>query len=150
MAHSYTNLLIHVVFSTAERRPLIAAELKPELFAYMGGIIKSVRGKPLLINGPRDHVHALLVAPPTLSVSDLMEKLKANSSKWVHKHWAERKSFAWQAGYAAFSVSQSRLNDVRSYIANQEEHHRKLTYQEEILALLKKHGIECDARFVFD
>jgi len=107
-----------------------------------------LKGKPVLINGPSDHVHLLFVLPTTLSLADMMEKLKANSSKWAKANSPHGSLFAWQEGYTAFSVSQSNLERVREYIAHQEEHHRKLTYQEEVLALLKKHGVEFDPRFV--
>jgi REP element-mobilizing transposase RayT len=147
MAHTYTNLLTHALFSTKDRQPLIQPEIKSDLYAYMGGIIASLRGKPVLINGPKDHVHVLFVLPASLSLSDLMEKLKANSSKWAAKRWPALR-FSWQTGYTAFSVSQSKLGEVKAYISRQEEHHRKRTYQEEVVALLKKHGIEFDARFV--
>jgi putative transposase len=147
MAHTYTNLLIHALFSTKDRQPLIRPEMKSDLYAYMGGIISQLGGKPVLINGPKDHVHLLLVLPTTLSLADFMEKLKANSSKWVNEQSA-RRIFSWQAGYAAFSVSQSKLNEVKAYISTQEEHHRKLTFQQEVMALLKKHGMEFDPRFV--
>ncbi|HMD84104.1 MAG TPA: IS200/IS605 family transposase [Terriglobia bacterium] len=147
MAHTYTNLLTHVLFSTKERQPLIRPEMKSDLYAYMGGIINSLRGKPILINGPKDHVHLLFVLPASLALSDFMEKLKANSSKWVNER-SRRRWFAWQTGYAAFSVSQSKLGEVKTYITNQEDHHRRLTYQEEVVALLKKHGMEIDPRDV--
>jgi len=147
MPHTYTNLLTHALFSTKDRRPIIKSEIKSDLYAYMGGIITSLKGKPVLINGPKDHVHLLFVLPSTLSLSDLMEKLKANSSKWAAERWP-RLGFSWQTGYTAFSVSQSKLGEVKAYIARQEEHHRKRTYQEEVLALLKRHGIEFDPRFV--
>jgi putative transposase len=100
------------------------------------------------VNGPRDHVHLLFVLPSVLSLSDVMEKLKDNSSKWAHQRWGRR--FGWQTGYAAFSVSQSRRGSVRNYIARQEEHHRRMTCQEEVLALLETHGIKYDPRFVFE
>jgi REP element-mobilizing transposase RayT len=147
MAYTYTNLLIHALFSTKDRRPLIELEIKSDLYAYVGGIIASLKGKPVLINGPRDHVHLLFVLPAAISLSDLMEKLKANSSKWVAERWP-RLGFSWQTGYTAFSVRQSKLGEVKAYISRQEEHHRKRTYQEEVVALLKKHGIEFDSRFV--
>jgi REP element-mobilizing transposase RayT len=147
MAHTYTNLLIHALFSTKDRHPIIRPEMKSDLYAYMGGIINRLRGKPVLINGPKDHVHLLFVLPSTLSLADFMEKLKANSSKWANEHWPKL-AFSWQTGYAAFSVSQSKLNEVKAYISGQEEHHHRLTYQEEIMALLNKHGIEFDPRFV--
>ena len=150
MAHTYSNLLVHALFSTKDRTPLLDAELKPELFSYMGGIITQLRGKPLLIGGPKDHVHLLFVLPCSLSVADLMEKVKANSSKWVKNRWQNRSHFAWQTGYTAFSVSQSNLESVKRYIASQETHHRRITFQEEVLAFLKKHEIPYDPRFVFD
>jgi putative transposase len=147
MAHTYTNLLTHALFSTKDRQPLVRPEIKSDLYAYMGGIITNLRGKPVLINGPKDHVHLLFVLPASLSLADFMEKLKANSSKWANEGWP-RRAFSWQTGYAAFSVSQSKLNEVKAYISQQEEHHRKSTYQDEVIALLKKHGVEFDSRFV--
>jgi len=133
MAHTYTNLLIHGLFSTKERRPVLDAELRRELFAYMGGIIAHLKSRPLLINGPKDHVHLLFVLPASLALSDLMEKVKANSSKWVHERWPRRSLFGWQEGYTAFSVSQSNLEKVTKYIVEQEGHHRKLSFREEVL-----------------
>jgi REP element-mobilizing transposase RayT len=147
MAHTYTNLLTHALFSTKDRQPLIRTEMKSDLYAYMGGIITNLRCKPVLINGPADHVHLLFVLPASLSLADFMEKLKANSSKWASGRSA-RRAFSWQTGYTAFSVSQSKLGEVKAYISHQEEHHRKLTYQDEVVALLKKHGVEFDPRFV--
>jgi len=147
MAHTYTYLLTHALFSTKDCQPLVRPEIKSDLYAYMGGIISNLRGKPVLINGPRDHVHLLFVLPATLSFADFMEKLKANSSKWANEHPPGR-GFSWQTGYTAFSVSQSKLSEIKAYISRQEEHHRKFTYQEEVVALLKKHGVEFDPRFV--
>ncbi len=150
MAHTCTNLLIHALFSTKNRLPLLDAELKSRLFPYLAGIITRLKGRPVIVNGPRDHVHLLFVLPATLALSELMEKLKANSSKWVHEHFPHRANLAWQRGYTAFTVSQSNLAAVKRYITQQEEHHRKLTFQEEVLAFLKKHGIGYDPRYVFD
>jgi len=144
MAHTYTNLLTHALFSTKDRRPIIRPEWKADLHAYLGGIITNLRGQPVLINGPKDHVHLLFVLPASLAPSDFMEKLKANSSKWAKGH---ARGFAWQTGYTAFSVSQSKLEEVKAYIAQQDEHHRRRTYQEEVVALLTRHGIDFDARF---
>ena len=147
MAHTYTNPLTHALFSTKDRQPLVRPEIKSDLYAYVGGIIVNLRGKPVLINGPRDHVHLLFVLPATFSLADFMEKLKANSSKWANERWPGR-AFAWQTGYTAFSVSQSKLSEVKAYISRQEGHHRKLTYQQEVVALLKRHGVAFDPRFV--
>jgi len=150
MAHTFTDLLIHALFSTKERRPLLDNELKPPLLAYLGGIVRNLRGEPLLVNGPKDHVHLLLLLPASLSVSDLMEKVKGSSSRWVHERWPTRSSFAWQTGYTAFTVSHSDRERIRKYIADQEEHHRRVTFQEEVLAFLKEHAIAYDPRFVFE
>ena len=145
MAHTYTNLLTHALFSTKDRRPTIRSEWKSELHAYLGGIITNLKGKPVLINGPKDHVHLLFVLPARLALSDFMEKLKANSSKWAKGH---AQGFEWQTGYTAFSVSQSKLAEVKAYIAQQDEHHRRRTYQEEVVALLKRHAVDFDPKFV--
>jgi REP element-mobilizing transposase RayT len=150
MAHTFTNLLTHVIFSTKDRVPHIDAELKPDLFAYMGGIVREIDGKALGINGTADHVHLLIKLPPTIAISDAMRVLKTNSSRWVHEQWDSRSAFGWQTGYGAFSVSQSNVPAVLRYIANQEEHHRKVSFQEEFLAYLKKHGIEYDERYIWE
>ena len=150
MAHTFSNILIHALFSTKKRRPYLDAELKQELFPYIGGIIAKLHGKSLLINGPSDHVHLLFVQPAALDLAELMEKVKANSSRWVKQRWPQRARFAWQTGYTAFSVSQSQVDAVMKYIRNQEQHHQKRTFQEELVVLLKKHRIAYDPRFVLD
>jgi REP element-mobilizing transposase RayT len=149
MAHTYTNILIHALFSTKERQPWLTPEIHEEVFRYLGGTLNELRGQSLLVNGPRDHVHMLFVQPRTLSIATVMEKVKANSSGWVKERWSERRYFGWQTGYAAFGVSKSHVEQVKRYISNQEEHHRKVTFQEELLAFLKKHGVEYDPRYVF-
>lgn len=150
MAHTYANLIIHAVFSTKDREPLLNAELKSELLSYLGGTVNRLGGQSLVVNGPADHVHMLLVHPAAISVADMMEKIKSHSSGWVKKRWARYRGFAWQAGYAAFSVSKSQVEQVKQYIARQEEHHKRVTFQEEVLAFLKKQGIRYDPRYVFD
>ena len=109
-----------------------------------------LKGKALAINGMEEHVHLLVSLPPTISVSDALRFIKANSCKWVHAKWPQRSTFAWQLGYGAFSVSKSKVPEVVDYIRNQEEHHRKNNYQEEFLALLRKHGVEYDERYVWN
>jgi putative transposase len=150
MAHTFTHLLTHIVFSTKDRRPLLDADLKSRLFPYLGGIIRAHDGKALIINGPTDHVHILASLAAKHSLSDLMRELKADSSGWVHKTFSDRNLFGWQTGYGAFSVSHSNLAEVEKYIANQEEHHRKVSFQEEFLAFLKKHEIQFDERFLWE
>jgi REP element-mobilizing transposase RayT len=149
MAHTYTNILIHALFSTKDRQPWLKAEIREEIFCYLGGAVNALGGQSLLVDGPPDHVHMLFVQPPTLSIATLLEKVKANSSGWVKRCWPGRRCFGWQTGYAAFSVSKSHVDQARRYIRNQEEHHRKVSFQEEVLAFLNKQGIEYDPWYVF-
>jgi putative transposase len=148
VSHTYTNLLSHVVFSTKDRQPLIDSELKPRLLGYMNGIVNENGGKILTSNAIEDHVHLLWELPATVSTSDGLRVLKTNSSRWVRETFGPRKPFAWQTGYAAFSVSRSNVPAVAKYIEAQEIHHRKRTFDEEFLALLVKHGIEYDSKYV--
>lgn len=150
MAHTFTHLLSHIVFSTKNRQPTLLAEMKPTLFAYMGGILRELDCKALAINGPKDHLHLLISQPATISMSEILRVLKTNSSKWVHESRSDYSSFGWQTGYSAFSVSQSNREAVERYIRDQEERHRKISFREELIELLKRHGIEYDERFVCD
>ncbi|MDB5296431.1 MAG: Transposase like protein [Phycisphaerales bacterium] len=150
MPQSLTNLLYHVIFSTKHRDPTIDVDLRPRLHDYLGGILIEARAKPVLIGGVADHVHVLTYLPAPLPIPDAVRVLKANSSGWVHRTFPDRRSFAWQAGYAAFTVSRSGLEDVRRYIANQEEHHKSVSFQDEYRAFLRKHDIEFDERYVWD
>lgn len=150
MAHTFTNLLTHAIFSTKDRRPVIDRELKAQLFPYMRGILRELQVKTLAINGVDDHVHLLFALPPSLSVAEVMRILKTNSSRWVHESSTARRMFGWQSGYGAFSVSQSNVVDVVEYIRGQEEHHQKRTFQEEYVVFLKKHGIEYDERYIWE
>ena len=150
MGHTYSNLMAHVVFSTKDRAPTLDSELKPRLFAYMGGIIRELGGTALLINGPADHVHILMLFPAKIALSEMLGKLKANSSGWVHREFPAKRAFAWQTGFAAFSVSLSQKQAVLDYIAGQEEHHRKLSFKEEFIAFLQKHEVEYDERYIWE
>jgi len=141
MSHSYTNLLYHIVYGTVGRQPLIDENFKPRLYEYLGGTIRGLKGVCLEIGGVEDHVHILAKLHPTISVSDFLEKLKANSSKWAK---SVQRGFGWQGGYSAFTVSESQVAHVRRYIQNQQEHHRRLSFEEELIALLRAHGIPYD------
>ena len=141
MAHSYTNLLYHIVYGTKERRPLIDDEFQPRLYEYLGGTIRGLKSTSLEIGGVEDHVHILAKVPPTIAISDFLEKLKANSSKWAK---SVRRGFGWQDGYSAFTVSESQVERVRAYIRNQREHHKKTSFRDELIALLKAHGVQFD------
>jgi REP element-mobilizing transposase RayT len=146
MPHSFASLLFHVIFSTKNRLPDLSPELAVRLFPYMGGIVRERKGVPLIINGPADHVHLLVSVSAAESIAELLRVVKTNSSRWVHEQFPDQERFAWQAGYAAFTVSGSRAGDVRAYIAAQQEHHRRVSFQEEFLAFLRKHGLAYDER----
>ena len=149
MPNTYTNLLFHIVYSTKYRKPLIQPSWQDELYGYMGGIIRAEKGILLVAGGIEDHVHLLAKLPPTIAVSDMLRLIKANSSKWANER-SDVPYFEWQAGYGAFSVSESNVPSVRKYIDSQEEHHRKQAFRDEYLALLRRHNIEFDERYVFE
>ena len=146
MPHTFTNLLTHAIFGTKDRAPLIKAEFRPQLHAYLGGIVRELEGTAFAVNGTVDHVHLLISLPPSLALADAMRVLKTNSSRWVNEE--RRVPFAWQAGYSAFSVSRSNAKAVMDYIARQEEHHHKINFREEFITFLRRHEIEFDERYV--
>ncbi len=148
MPNTYTNLLYHIVFSTKDRAPLIAENLKEELYKYVGGIIRDEGGVKLESGGVENHIHLLAKFKASVSVSDMLRLIKANSSKWANER--TQGEFAWQEGYAAFSVSESQVVPVQRYIRNQVQHHRKQTYQQEFVALLDRHGVEYDPKYLWD
>jgi REP-associated tyrosine transposase len=150
MTHTFANLLTHAIFSTKDRKPLIASELKPDLLAYMGGIVRELQGKSIAMNSMPDHVHMLLWLPPVVAVAEALRIVKTNSSRWVHQTRTRLRAFAWQTGYGAFSVSQSNAASVMNYIREQEKHHRRLAFQEEFVSFLKKHGVPYDARYIWE
>ena len=147
MSHTFTKNHQHIVFSTAKRRKLIEKAFQPKLWAYIAGICRNHGMYVRAIGGIEDHVHMLIELPPTLAVAQAVSKVKSNSSRWVNE---TGRKFAWQKGYAAFSVSASKLLTVERYVNNQAAHHRKISYEDELIALLEKHCIEFDRKFVFD
>ena len=147
---SYVSSYHHCVFSTKERRPLITAQLRDRLWPFLGGIARQNEMKAIEIGGMPDHVHILLSLPSTLSIAKALQLVKGGSSKWVHDTFPEHLTFAWQVKYAAFSVSVSQLNKTVEYIRNQEAHHRKMTFKEEFLMLLKKHRLAYDERYLWE
>jgi putative transposase len=146
MSHTHAANFVHCVFSTKERRHLIAAELQEGLYAYLRGIADNLDFKILAAGGTSKHVHLLIRLPPALTLAEAVQKLKANSSRWLGENGV---NFEWQKGYGAFSVSPSLLPTVRAYIRNQAEHHKKRSFEEEFLVLLKKSGVACDAGQLF-
>ena len=148
MPSTHLSLHYHIVFSTKDRTPVIAAAWRERLHAYLGGVVRNVEGVPEAIGGIADHVHLLIGLRATACLADVVRDVKAVSSRWVHEEIGDR-TFAWQEGYGAFSVSASQRGMVREYIARQEEHHRKRTFQEEYLELLKRSGVEYDERYLW-
>jgi putative transposase len=142
MSHTHAANFVHCVFSTKERRALIPAELQDRLYVYLLGIANNLNFTILAAGGTSNHVHLLIGLPPALSLAEVVQKLKANSSRWLGENGVQ---FEWQKGYGAFSVSPSLLSTVQAYIRNQAEHHRKRSFEEEFLALLKKSGVAYDA-----
>lgn len=146
MPHTYAQNIVHLVFSTKDRRKVISEEFRAELWAYIAGICKKHGVFVHAIGGVEDHIHLLVVVPAPLSVADAVRAIKANSSRWMGER---NPRFAWQQGYAAFSVSASNVAAVVRYIRGQEGHHRKMTFEAELVALLRKHGVGFNPKFVF-
>jgi REP element-mobilizing transposase RayT len=140
--HSFASCLIHCVWSTKHREPWLTPDLRERLWPYLGGIAKQNQMKALAIGGAVDHVHILLSLPATLSIAKATQLLKGNSSKWIREVFPTMRSFAWQAGYGAFSVGISGLDATVTYINNQTEHHRKRSFREEFIAMLHRHHFE--------
>ena len=147
MAHTYVSNLVHYVFSTKDRRRCIGDGLRPKLWAYLGGIARENQMKALAVGGTDDHVHVLLSLPATIAIAKAIQLLKGGSSKWINEHSGPE--FYWQDGYGAFTVSVSALDRTLDYVRKQPEHHQKRTFEEEFLALLRKHRIDYDPRYIW-
>jgi putative transposase len=146
MGSTFFSLHYHLVFSTKDRLPLIQAEWRPRLHSYLGGIVRGMSGVSEIVGGVTDHVHVLASLRPIHCLADLMRDVKKDSSAWV-KHNFDRR-FAWQEGYAAFTVSPSAIDEVRKYIAHQEVHHSKHAFVEELRSLLGKTGIHYEEKYL--
>jgi putative transposase len=149
MGHSYSNLLIHLVFSTKGRTLSLASNVQEQLWPYLGGVASGAQMKALAVGGTDDHVHLLLSIPSSLPVAKAVQTIKGNSSLWIHKTFPGRSDFAWQEGYGAFSIGVSQIDKTAAYIGNQREHHQKISFKEEFLSFLKAHGIEYDEKHVW-
>jgi REP element-mobilizing transposase RayT len=146
MPHAYVKNVIHVVFSTKDRGKTIPNKLQSRLFAFVAGICRNHGIFSYAIGGTGDHVHLLIEVPADMPVAKAVGTIKSNSSRWANKNVP---TFAWQQGYAAFSVSASVIPAVVRYIENQEAHHRKMSFEDEFVAMLKKHGVAFEPKFVF-
>ena len=149
MANTYTQVHIQFVFAVKHRDGLVHSSFKDELYQYIAGIIKYHNHKLLAINGMPDHIHIFIGMRPTQSISDLLQDIKGNSSKWINEKKFLKVKFEWQEGYGAFSYSKSQVNPVIDYIKNQEQHHATKTFQEEYLEFLKLFEIDYDERYIF-
>ena len=150
MANTYSQITIHIVFAVKYRENLLKTKHKEELYKYISGIIKNKNQKLLAINGAFDHVHILIGMSPSIALSDLVRDIKNNSSKFINdKKWILGK-FQWQEGYGAFSYSRSQRPEIINYINNQEEHHKKASFREEYLNILKKFDVEYNDEYLFD
>ncbi len=147
MASTHTQLLYHLIFSTKNREAMIDSSWRDRLHEYLGGVVAGLGGAPQGVGGVADHVHLLVGLKPTHCLSDFMRDLKKSSSIWVSEQIG-LKSFRWQEGYAAFTVSASVRESVRAYIAGQEEHHRRKTFREELIGILEKSGVAYDPRYL--
>lgn len=149
MAETYASLYVHLVFSTKYREPIMRPDLRPRLWRYLGGIAREEEMKAIEVGGTADHIHALLSLAPTMAPATVAQRLKGNSSRWINESLGLPCRFEWQEAYGAFSVSCSQIDKIVAYIRNQEQHHRKKTFQEEYLGFLKKHKIEYDERYIW-
>ncbi len=150
MPQSLAQILVHLVFSTKNREPRLADDIRDELHAYIGGIILNHQGTLLAAGSVADHIHLLVAHPRTVALADLVQVIKTGSTKWLKSKAPGSQDFHWQSGYGAFSLSPSHRAALEKYLAGQAQHHRKISFQEEYRRLLKKYGIEFDERYVWD
>jgi putative transposase len=146
---SYIYNVVQFVWGTANREPLIRKSWRDRLHGYIGGILEKKKAKLLAAGGIEDHIHVLVSLPATISLSEAASAMKANSSRWIHENAPQAKGFEWQEGYGAFTVSKSVEPSIKTYIHNQEEHHRRWRFTEEFVVLLEKHGIPYEERYLW-
>ena len=150
MPQSLSSILIHLIFSTKNREPVLTAEIDAELYPYIATILKAMKSPALIINGTPDHLHTLLSLSRVVTIADVVEEVKKESSKWIKTKGSRFRDFHWQSGYGAFSIGQSQVPAVKRYIARQKEHHRRVTFQDEYRKFLKAYEIEYDDRYIWD
>jgi putative transposase len=148
MASTLTQILVHITFSTKERRAIIPPEFEPKLYEYTGGICRRMKSPLLKIGGTADHVHMLVSLSKTVTLADLMLNVKRDSSKLIREKWTH--DFHWRDGYFGFSIGASGRDDLCTYIANQKEHHKHMDFKDEVRALLRKYGVDYDERYIWE
>lgn len=149
MSQSLSKLYVHIVFHVKNNLILIKNEDKNDLYAYMGSIIKDNASIPIIINGVGDHVHILCIMSKNIALAKLTEEIKRHSSRWIKTRGKHYENFAWQGGYAGFSVSYTLHDTIKRYIANQEEHHKKMTFKEELIIFLDDYGIDYNEQYLW-
>ena len=150
MPQSLAQILVHLVFSTKNRETFLTDNIRDDLHAYIGGIVANQKGTLLKAGSVADHIHLLLSHPRTCSPSDMVQEVKTGSSKWLKTKAVRNANFHWQSGYGIFSISPAHRPALERYISSQAEHHLKVTFQDEFRRLLKKYGVQCDERYVWD
>lgn len=150
MPQSLSSILIHLIFSTKNREPLITLEIEPQLYPYMATVFRTMKSPSLAINGTQDHLHILFSLARTLTVAALVEEVKTETSKWIKTKGREFRNFHWQNGYGAFSIGQSSVPALKRYIAAQKEHHKLISFQDEYRKIMKQYGVSYDERYVWD
>lgn len=150
MPQSFDQLYVHLIFSTKHREHLISADIQSELYAYIGGVIKNIGCIPIQIGGTSDHIHILCTLSKKITLIKLLEEVKRSSSRWIKTKGDVYSNFYWQDGYGAFSIGHIQTQDVIKYIAEQDNHHQKISFQDEYRQFLKKYKIEYDERYVWD
>jgi putative transposase len=149
MAQTLVNLMVHVVFSTKNRQPMITPEVEPELYAYLGGTAKNLDSRCLAAGGTENHLHLLISQSKKVALCHLMEELKKSSSKWIKTKGSAFQTFSWQDGYGAFTIGESQVEALKLYLARQKERHKKQTFEEEFMLLLKKYHVQYDEHYLW-
>ena len=150
MSQSLSSILVHLVFSTKDREPFITPPIETELHRYLAAILRELKSPSLAIDGAADHVHILFSLARIVTIADLVEEVKTNTSKWIKTKGSEFRNFHWQRGYGAFSIGQSNVTALKHYIRSQKEHHQRVTFQDEYRKFLKAYGIDYDEKYVWD
>jgi len=150
MPQSLVKIYLHIIFSTKDRLPIIQPNIEVELYKYLAGTLKALDSRALVINGTANHIHILNLLSKNHAVCNILEDIKKNSSKWIKTKGTEYQNFYWQAGYGAFSVSQSKVGKIKNYILNQKKHHQTCTFKEEYVKILNEYNVKFDERYIWD